>query len=73
MASGCEVDSNTYCTTWLSNETTGYDRYLPYAKANSEGLAGWSWTGDLLQSDLWSVRAVQGTRISSTPYLLFSK
>jgi subtilisin family serine protease len=73
MASGCEVDANTYCTAWLYNETTGYDRYLPYTKANTQGHAGWLWTGDLLQSDLWSVRAVQGTRISPTPYLLFSK
>lgn len=73
MASGCEVDANTYCTAWLYNETTGYDRYLPYTKANTDGHAGWLWTGDLLQSDLWSVRAVQGTHISPTPYLLFSK
>lgn len=73
MASGCEVNSSTYCTTWLYNDRTGYDRYLPYTKANSSGLVGWSWSGDLLQSDLWSVRAVQGTRISTTPYLLFSK
>ena len=73
MASGCEVDSNTYCTAWLYNETTGHDRYLPYIKANTDGHAGWLWTGDILQSDLWSVRAVQGNRVSPTPYLLFSK
>lgn len=73
MASGCQVTSDTYCTAWFHNETTGYDRYLPYTKANATGLAGWSWTGDLLQSDLWSARAVQGTATSSTPYLLFSK
>ncbi|MNH58572.1 Thermophilic serine proteinase precursor [compost metagenome] len=73
MASGCEVDPETYCTTWFHNETSGYDRYLPYIKAGSTGSAGWSWTGDLLQSDLWSVRAVQGSTTSSTPYLLFSK
>ena len=73
MASGCEVTSGTYCTAWFHNETTGYDRYLPYTKANADGITGWSWTGDLLQSDLWSVRAVQGASTSSTPYLLFSK
>lgn len=73
MASGCEVDSNTYCTAWLYNESTGYDRYMPYTKANTDGDVGWLWTGDILQSDLWSVRAVQGTHISATPYLLFSK
>lgn len=73
MASGCEVAAGTYCTAWFHNETTGYDRYLPYTKANTNGDAGWSWTGDLLQSDLWSVRTVQGSNASSTPYLLFSK
>ncbi|MNW95424.1 Thermophilic serine proteinase precursor [compost metagenome] len=73
MASGCEVAPESYCTVWFRNETTGYDRYLPYTKANANGLAGWSWTGDLLQSDLWSVRTVQGQNISTTPYLLFSK
>ncbi len=73
MASGCQVTSNTYCTAWFHNETTGYDRYLPYLKADGAGSTGWSWSGDLLQSDLWTVRTVQGTTSSSIPYLLFSK
>ena len=73
VASGCQVASDTYCTAWFHDETTGYDRYLPYTKADTTGSTGWSWTGDLLQSDVWSVRTVQGTVTSSTPYLLFSK
>jgi subtilisin family serine protease len=73
MASGCQVASDTYCTAWFHDETTSYDRYLPYTKADAAGLTSWSWTGDLLQSGVWSVRTVQGAVTSSTPYLLFSK
>ncbi len=73
MASGCQVAPGTYCTIWLHDDTTGYDRYLPYTKASSDGLTGWSWTGDILQSQPWSVRAVQGSAISPISYGLSLK
>ncbi len=71
MSSGCTVAANTYCTIWMHNTVNGYDRYLPYA-ALSSGKPGWQWSGSILTSDEWSVRAVQGAN-SSGAYLLFSK
>lgn len=71
MSSGCTVGANHYCTIWIHNNNTGYDRYLPYTAA-SDGRLGWQWQGNILIPDEWSVRAVRGTAMSGT-YLLFSK
>lgn len=60
IGSGCTVTINSYCTIWLRNDTTGQERYLPYQKSNSLGLAGWSWSGSILPTSFWQVRAVQG-------------
>ncbi len=71
MNSGCTVTANRYCTVWLHNEQSGYDRYLPYATSPA-GTPGWQWTGNTLTSGMWDVRAVQGSSISAS-YMLFSK
>lgn len=72
MSSGCSAAAGSYCTVHMTN-TQGYDRYLPYAKTSATGSAGWQWSGSILQSGEWSVRALQGDNLSTTPYLLFSK
>jgi hypothetical protein len=51
----------------------GYDRYLPYSKTSASGTTGWQWSGAVLGSGEWTVRAMQGDLSSTTPYYLFSK
>jgi subtilisin family serine protease len=72
MSSGCTAAASTYCTVHINN-TLGYDRYLPYAKTSASGSVGWQWSGSILMNGEWSVHALQGDNISTTPYLLFSK
>lgn len=71
MSSGCTVSANAYCTIWLHDNITGYDRYLPYT-TTATGRPGWSWNSNILVPDEWSVRAVQGAARSNS-YLLFRK
>jgi hypothetical protein len=73
LGSGCSAANGSYCTVWLRNSYTGYDRYLPYQLTNQQGLSGWTWSGAILQnSGEWQVRAVQGDNRSSI-YLLSNK
>jgi subtilisin family serine protease len=72
LGSGCSTFNGRYCTVWLRDTFTGYDRYLPYQTANAQGLTGWTWSGAILQSGDWQVRAVQGNN-RSNPYSLSSK
>lgn len=65
LGSGCATTSGAYCTVWLRNQQTGNDRYLPYQLASAQGLAGWSWSGSILPSGDWHIRAVQGDSRSS--------
>lgn len=71
MSSGCTVSANKYCTVWMHDNNTGYDRYLPYT-ITANGQSGWQWSGSILTPGEWSVRSVQGKSASSS-YLLFSK
>ncbi len=73
LGSGCQVPSGTWCTVWLRNTTRSYDRFLPYAQTNGDNEHGWTWSGSVLQKGEWSIRGVQGERLSDTPILLFSK
>ncbi len=72
LGSGCRTAVSTYCTVWLRDEAKGYDRYLPYQQSNPQGLTGWTWSGTLIPSGEWSVRASQGDNRSGV-YYLFSK
>lgn len=72
MSSGCTSGSLTYCTVRATN-TLGYDRYLPYAKTDVNGAAGWQWPASILTNNgEWSIRAVQSTT-QSNRYFLFAK
>lgn len=72
LGSGCTTAVATYCTIWMRNNLTGYDRYLPYLLTNQQGLSGWTWSGSILQSGEWQVRAAQGDNRSAT-YSLSNK
>jgi len=73
LGSGCQsVQISTYCTVWLQQENTSYDRYLPYTLTNNSLLAGWTWTTSMLTSGSWQARAVQGNLVSPV-YSLSSK
>lgn len=74
LGSGCEtVSINTYCTVWMKDGRTLYDRYLPYSLSSGPNLTGWTWPTSLLSaSGDWSIRAVQGEQLS-TQYFISSK
>ena len=72
MSSGCKVSAGTYCTIRMENTTSYFDRYLPYQKADATGRTGWQWSGGILRSGEWSLRATQGDSSSGT-YFLFAK
>lgn len=72
LGSGCTTLSGDYCTVWMRNSQTGYDRYLPYQQANQQGLTGWTWSGALLQNGEWQIKAVRGDNRSNA-YTLSSK
>lgn len=72
MSSGCSAPSLSYCTVRMTNDL-GYDRYLPYTKTSATGTTGWQWSGSILQSGEWTLRANQGDARSTNSYLLFSK
>lgn len=72
MSSGCSVAANSYCTIRLTDQTNGFDRYLPYTLANANGKAGWSWPGSTLTNGEWNVVAVTSNRTSGF-YPLFNK
>lgn len=71
--SGCTTLGSTYCSIWLKDARTGFDRYLPYSLTNVSGQAGWTWSAAVIGSGSWSVRAVQGQAVSTTPYLMNGK
>ncbi len=72
LGSGCVAVASSYCTVWLRNNQTGYDRYLPYQQTNQQGSTGWTWGGALLPSGEWHIRAAQGDNRSGV-YTLGSK
>jgi subtilisin family serine protease len=72
LGSGCIAAAASYCTVWFRNAQTGHDRYLPYLSANAQGSTGWTWSGSILQSGDWQLRAVQGDSRSSV-YSLSNK
>lgn len=72
VGSGCTVAANSYCTIWLRDDQTGYERYLPYQKANQSGASGWTWSSSMLTSGDWQIRARQG-ELQSSVYPLSSK
>lgn len=74
LASGCTtVVSNTYCSVWMQQAGTGYDRYLPYRlTGTTPSVTSWSWPTNSLSPGSWTLRALQG-ELSSPAYYLSSK
>ncbi len=73
LGSGCQSETaETYCTIWMKDVATAYDRYLPYTLTNQESDAGWTWSAGILNDGLWSIRASQGDALSPQ-YLLSRK
>lgn len=72
LGSGCNVAIGSYCTIWLRDDQTGYERYLPYQQATSTHAPGWTWNSSLLTAGEWHIRAAQGDERSSI-YPLISK
>lgn len=72
ISSGCQAGAGSVCTVELSG-SSGYKRYLPYSLLSGSGNIGWTWSTNMLESALWEIRARQGDKISSTPYLLLKK
>jgi len=73
LNSGCQAPNLTWCAIWLRNDTTNYERFLPYTKTSSGGLSGWSFSAATLNKGEWNARAIQGNIVSDTPYLLLKK
>ena len=73
IGSGCTDSALTWCTVWLRNDSTNYERYLPYTKTSSAGKAGWNFGSGTLGSGSWEARARQGDVVSTTPYSFFRK
>lgn len=73
LASGCIARASTWCTVWLRNDITNYERFLPYTKTNISGQAGWNYSASVLNKGEWASLARQGDILSTTPYLLLKK
>ncbi|MDB5168630.1 MAG: peptidase and in kexin sedolisin [Candidatus Saccharibacteria bacterium] len=72
LGSGCTTNAAGYCTVWMRNAYNGHERYLPYQAVNTQLITGWTWSGSMLQSGEWQIRAVQGDSRSSV-YSLSNK
>ncbi len=72
LGSGCSAVASGYCTIWLRDSQTGFERYLPYQQTNQQGWTGWTWGGALLPNGEWQIRAAQGDSRSGL-YTLDSK
>lgn len=73
LSSGCNATALTWCTGWLRNDSTNYERFLPYAKTSGAGTTGWSFGAAALNKGEWTTRARQGDIVSTIPYLLLKK
>ena len=69
IGSGCNVVNDSYCSIWFRDDSNGHERYLPYQRTNQQGLAGWTWSGSILPTSSWQIKAVQGDFQSSGYHL----
>lgn len=72
LGSSCQAITASACTVAFTGDS-GYTRYLPYSIVPGSGTVGWSWTADMLEGGTWSIRAVDGSNSSPTPYILIMK
>lgn len=73
LSSGCNATALTWCVGWLRNDSTNYERFLPYTKTSNSGTSGWNFSAAALNKGEWTTRARQGDVVSSIPYLLLKK
>lgn len=67
------TQADMFCTVWMQQAGTGYDRYLSYAKTSvGTHMTSWSWPTNTLTAGEWSLKALQG-ELSSSEYILSSK
>lgn len=73
LGSGCIDTALTWCTIWLRNDGTNYERFLPYTKTLANGTIGWNYSAAALNKGPWQSRARQGDNVSDTVYWLYKK
>lgn len=73
LGSSCVASALTWCTIWMRNNSTNYERFLPYTKTASDGIIGWNYTAAGLNKGEWESRARQGDIVSTVPYVLYKK
>lgn len=69
LGSGCKAAVASYCTVWMHDNISGNDRYLPYTQADAGGKSGWTWSGSIIPTGDWQVRAMQGDFLSPIYFL----
>lgn len=73
LASSCKTTPNSYCSVQIKG-SEGIERFLPYSVASSTGFASWNWSAQSLLGDsFFEIKAVQGSRLSSSPYSISNK
>lgn len=73
LSSGCNATALTWCSVWLRNNDTSYERFLPYSKTSAGGTIGWNYSAAALNRGPWTTLARQGDILSVTPYEMFKK
>ncbi len=73
LGARCNTIALTWCSVWLRNDASSYDRFLPYQKADANGVASWGFTASGLNKGEWASRARQGDIVSIIPYMLLKK
>lgn len=73
LSSGCSTLANSYCTVRWTEQSTGFERYLPYKKTDVNGQSGWQWSGSTLDYGEWWGIAQSGDAFSTKDYLLLAK
>ncbi len=69
LGSGCTAAVASYCTIWMHDNTSGNDRYLPYTQTDAGGKSGWTWSGYIIPTGDWQIRAMQGDFLSPIYFL----
>ena len=73
LSSGCTTSPNGYCTIRFTEYGTGFERFLPYKASNSQGQAGWYWSGSTLDYGDWWGNSINGHGLSTNTYQLLNK
>lgn len=73
LASSCKTTPNSYCSVQIKG-SEGIERFLPYSVTSSTGFTSWNWSAQsLLGDNFYEIKAVQGSRLSNSPYTISNK